>query len=240
MPIGEHTTRCHECGTIFTCGDCIDSTCSLCRCKKTGHMWIGNLCGRCGSGRGEQDPLIAARLLEALRQPVDQGGYDGYVVDPLHKEAADRIELLERRLAAWKQVALGVRDQYGKAVELLGEASGNLVFVARHAGCTVRQELCDILNELDARITACMNAAHVDTPAILTAELQADYNPVANDSELSACPQATAQGDGHVHDGDSTCRESTPAAVASGDQELLPSRERPCPPRDVGPNAEPC
>lgn len=66
-----------------------------------------------------------------------------------------------------------------------------------------------------------------------------NYTPVADVSELSACPQATATGDGHVHDGDSTCRESTPAAVASGDQEQLPSRERPCPPRDVGPNAAP-
>lgn len=146
----------------------------------------------------------------------------------------------QQRGDAWKQVALGVRDQYGKAVELLGEAGGTLAGVAKNgAGKFVTKKLCDILDNLAQRISACMSQAHVDTPGILKDELQADYNPVADVSELSACPQTTATGDGDVHARDSTCRESAPAAAVSGDQEHSASRERTCPPRDVGPNAEP-
>ena len=52
------------------------------------------------------------QLLVKLRQPVDQGGYDGFSADPLHIQAADRIEQLLAALgteqtmhAAWRKRA---------------------------------------------------------------------------------------------------------------------------------------
>jgi hypothetical protein len=56
MPIGEHLARCFECGRSFLCGDCIETICRDCECKRIGiHLAFGNICGRCGKILTKED-----------------------------------------------------------------------------------------------------------------------------------------------------------------------------------------
>lgn len=48
MPIGQHLTTCLACLKQFICGDCIESECPECQCKRRGHLPVGGICGRCG------------------------------------------------------------------------------------------------------------------------------------------------------------------------------------------------
>jgi hypothetical protein len=50
MPIGHNLTRWLTCLTEFICGDCIETECRECQCKRFGHLDVAGLdiCGRCG------------------------------------------------------------------------------------------------------------------------------------------------------------------------------------------------
>jgi len=64
-------------------------------------------------------------LIEKLRMPVDQGGYDGFSTDPLHIQAADRIVQLLSALgteqtmhAAWRKRAEECEREYMSSEDL--------------------------------------------------------------------------------------------------------------------------
>ena len=52
MPYGEHLSHCFTCGKRIICGDCIETECSECQCKRLGHLWLeSGFCCRCGAKR---------------------------------------------------------------------------------------------------------------------------------------------------------------------------------------------
>ncbi len=55
MPIGHNLTKCRTCLREFICGDCIESECRECECKRRGHLEVGGICGRCGIKICKQD-----------------------------------------------------------------------------------------------------------------------------------------------------------------------------------------
>lgn len=46
--IGQILNYCSECREPFIVGDSIESKCRRCQCKESGHLVVGNFCGRCG------------------------------------------------------------------------------------------------------------------------------------------------------------------------------------------------
>ncbi len=50
MPTGHNLSRCLTCLKEFLCGDCIETECRECQCKRIGHLWVAGvgICGRCG------------------------------------------------------------------------------------------------------------------------------------------------------------------------------------------------
>jgi hypothetical protein len=69
MPYGQNLQKCSACGKVEIVGDCIESECKECQCKRLGHLWIGSVangfCVRCGhnpnriieSGNRNSNPL---------------------------------------------------------------------------------------------------------------------------------------------------------------------------------------
>ncbi len=51
MPIGHNLTKCRTCFKEYICGDCIETECRECQCKRLGHLAVQgiNICGRCGA-----------------------------------------------------------------------------------------------------------------------------------------------------------------------------------------------
>ena len=50
MPIGHHLAKCLTCFKEFVCGDCIETECKECQCKRLGHLVAKgiSICCRCG------------------------------------------------------------------------------------------------------------------------------------------------------------------------------------------------
>lgn len=86
---------------------------------------------------------------------------------------AEQFKVACERAEAWKALALAVRDEYGKATSLLGDAAGRLyTFSVYHdAGNSLPQRVYDEAKALDEKIQATMKAASIPIPAILKEEL---------------------------------------------------------------------
>ncbi len=66
MPMGHNLTKCLTCLKEFVCGDCIETECRECQCKRLGHLWVRGIgiCGRCGTRIKEEDRGRRNRLPE--------------------------------------------------------------------------------------------------------------------------------------------------------------------------------
>lgn len=71
---------------------------------------------------GTQTELTRS-LIARLRQPVDYGGYDGWDTDPLHRNAADRIEALEAALLTEREMYNAWRKRAEEAEHFAGAPS---------------------------------------------------------------------------------------------------------------------
>ena len=60
MPTGHHLAKCLTCFTEFICGDCIESECKECQCKRLGHLWAKgvSVCCRCGAPRPKGQEIV--------------------------------------------------------------------------------------------------------------------------------------------------------------------------------------